>query len=64
MRMGEARALTWDNVDLERREIRIARAFSGTELTTPKSGHGRTVDMSLVLRDVLRTIRLNSPRRG
>jgi integrase len=52
--MGEARALQWDDVDLARREIRIARAISGGKVDTPKSGHGRTIDMSAQLADILR----------
>ena len=56
MRMGEALALQWDDIDCERREIRIARAFSLGELSTPKSGHGRSVDMSAQLVSVLRDL--------
>ncbi len=46
MRLGEARALQWEDLDVRGREIRVARAFSGRRLETPKSGTGRTVDMS------------------
>ena len=54
MRLGEALGLQWDDVDCSARTIRIARAFSEDgALDTPKSGHGRTVDMSQALADVL-----------
>jgi integrase len=47
MRLGEALALQWDDVDFQRREARIARARAEDgSITTPKSGHGRTVDLS------------------
>ena len=47
MRLGEALALQAEDVDLHAQTIRIARAFSEDgKLDTPKSGHGRTVDMS------------------
>ncbi len=46
MRIGEALALQWENVDFANRKIRVARAFSAGKLETPKSGHGRDVDMS------------------
>jgi integrase len=54
MRLGEALALRWEDVDGPVKTIRINRAFSedGT-LNTPKSGHGRTVDMSQSLTDIL-----------
>jgi len=52
LRLGEALALQWEDVDTAAREIRVARAFSGGELGTPKSGHGRTVDMSRQLAGV------------
>ena len=54
MRLGEALALQSEDVDCSGKTIRIARAFSedGT-LDTPKSGHGRTVDLSQSLTDTL-----------
>ena len=54
MRLGEALALQSKDLDCSGRTIRIDRAFSedGT-LDTPKSGHGRTVDLSQSLADTL-----------
>jgi integrase len=54
MRLGEALALQPEDFDYATKTIRIARAFSedGT-LDTPKSGHGRTLDMSIALADTL-----------
>ena len=54
MRLGEALALQPEDFHYSEKTIRIARAFSedGT-LDTPKSGHGRTVDMSQTLTDAL-----------
>lgn len=54
MRLGEALGLQWEDVDIPTQTIRITRAFSedGT-LDTPKSGHGRTVDMSSSLTEML-----------
>jgi len=46
MRLGEALALQWQDVDFSGREVRVARALSAGRIETPKSGHGRTVDMS------------------
>ena len=50
MRLGEVVALQWSDINYLSREIRIERAFSDHatrgEIQTPKSGHGRTVDMS------------------
>jgi integrase len=62
MRLGEALALHWDDVDFGQREIRVARAFSGGRLETPKSGHGRTVDMSQQLAKCL--LRLHIDRKA
>ena len=53
MRLGEALALQWADLDLTSRKIRVERAFSDGALNTPKSGHGRTVDISKPLADVL-----------
>jgi integrase len=46
MRLGEAQAVQWDDVDFGGKEIRVERALSAGRIETPKSGHGRTVDMS------------------
>ncbi|MDQ6732514.1 MAG: hypothetical protein M3Z35_00115 [Nitrospirota bacterium] len=34
-------------------QVRVAQAWLGGEVTTPKSGHGRTIDMSRKLAEVL-----------
>ena len=55
MRLGEGLALQPEDADYSGRTIRIVRAFSEDgALETPKSGHGRTVDLSEALVDVLR----------
>lgn len=54
IRLGEALALQPEDFDWSNRTIRITRALSqGGELDTPKSGHGRTVEMSQLLADTL-----------
>src|SRR3989442_8068098 len=62
MRLGEALALQWDEVHLAEKEIRVARALSSGRIETPKSGHGRTVDMSEQLANVL--LRLHIERKS
>jgi integrase len=53
-RVGEALALQWEDLDFHAREIRVERAITNAgDLGTPKSGHGRTVDMGTSVRDVL-----------
>ncbi len=46
LRLGEALALEWNDIDFVGRTIRVERAFSGGQIERPKSGHGRDVDMS------------------
>jgi len=46
VRIGEAIAFQWPDIDLVDREIRVERGFSARQIETPKTGHGRTVDMS------------------
>lgn len=54
MRLGEGLALQSEDLDCSTKTIRIARAFSEDgELDTPKSGHGRTVDISQSLANTL-----------
>ena len=56
MRLGEALALQWDDLELEAREIRVQRALSRGRIDTPKAGHGRTVDLSQTLARMLRLL--------
>jgi integrase len=54
MRLGEGIGVQAEDVDFSAKTIRIARAFSEDgEIGTPKSGHGRTVDLSQALADML-----------
>jgi integrase len=53
MRLGEALALQWDDVYFKGRKIRVERALSDGQIGTPKSGHGRDVDMSEQLTQAL-----------
>ncbi|MCW3040130.1 MAG: site-specific integrase [Solirubrobacterales bacterium] len=47
LRLGEARALRWADVDLEGRMIHVARAISaGVEVSTPKGGRARWVPLA------------------
>jgi integrase len=56
MRLGEALALQPEDLDATAKMLRISRAFSEDGiLDTPKSGHGRTVDMSQSLTEALVT---------
>jgi integrase len=46
VRISEVIGLEWGDVNIADREIRVARAISQGRLGTPKSGHGRVLDMS------------------
>lgn len=63
MRLGEALALKWADVDVKAGTIRIerSRALNGS-VDVPKSGHGRTVDLTPELADALRTLRTDRKR--
>lgn len=53
IRLGESRALRLDDLHLAKREIRVVQALSAGQIKMPKSGHGRTVDISHVLATTL-----------
>ena len=59
MRLGEGLALQWIDLDVITRKIRVARAFSDGVVNTPKSGHGRTVDASTPLVEVLKRLEVD-----
>lgn len=46
MRLGEAKALQWGDIDFVNRCIRVERSFSMRTIGKPKSGKGRRCDMS------------------
>ena len=56
LRIGEVIGLEWSDVDIERRRITVSRNTSRGVTDTPKSGHGRVVDMSNQLADALRRL--------
>src|SRR3990172_3016218 len=53
MRKGELRGLQWGDLDFHGRFIEVRRGFSKGDLSTPKSGKPRRVDMSDQLATVL-----------
>lgn len=57
MRIGEALALQWGDIDFHGRFISIQRNFSRGKIETPKSGKSRRVDMSRQLADVLKDLK-------
>jgi len=57
MRLGEALALQWDDIDFEGRYITIQRTFSRGKTGLPKNGKRRRIDMSKQLTQVLKDAR-------
>lgn len=53
MRLGEAVALQWDDIDWRGGFVEVRRSYSKRRLSTPKSGKGRRVDLSDQLLEVL-----------
>lgn len=46
LRMGELRALRWQDVDLVARKLVVRRSVAKNDIGTPKSGRSREVDLS------------------
>jgi integrase len=53
MRVGEAVALKWTDIDYSQKTITVSRAKARTIIDTPKSGKTRKIDMSEQLASVL-----------
>jgi integrase len=64
MRIGEAIALKWGDIDFNGRFIEIRRSFARGRVSTPKSGKIRRVDMSPQLKMTLKKHRADSKRKG
>jgi integrase len=58
LRLGEAIALQWEDLDFHGRFIEVRHTFGYGKLTAPKSEKGRRVDMSLQLTDTLKALLL------
>jgi integrase len=59
LRLGELQAITWDNIDFDKRTLRVRRSYhDGRGLSEPKTDHSnRTVDLSAPMLAVLRARR-------
>ena len=64
MRIGEALALRWGDVDFNRRFIHVQRGLSRKKIETPKGGKSRRVDMSQQLAETLAAYRIECKRKG
>ena len=54
MRIGEALALQWGDLNFKDRSIEVKRSIYRGKITTPKNGKTRLVDMSLQLAEALK----------
>ncbi len=54
MRIGEALAMQWEDVDFVGRFIEVKRSIVRGKISTPKNGKSRRVDMSLQLAETLK----------
>ncbi len=65
LRLGELRALRWRDVDFERKVVRVARAYSRTRLSSPKTEAGvRSVSLFPTAREALRGLAGRALERG
>jgi integrase len=61
LRRGEILGLEWGDVNLSRRQIIIRRNVISKYVDTPKSGHGRVLDLSAELAGALEAYRASTP---
>jgi integrase len=64
MRIGEALALQWGDIDFNGRFIQVRRSVVRGVISTPKSGKSRRVDMSLQLTEALKVHEAQSKVKG
>lgn len=64
MRIGEALALKWGDIDFNGRFIEVSQSFVRGRISTPKNGKSRSVDMSRQLTAALKAEMLNSKKKG
>jgi integrase len=64
MRIGEALAIKWGDIDYNSRFIEVERSIVRGEISTPKNGKSRRVDMSRQLAAALKDHELESKKKG
>jgi len=64
LRIGEALALKWEDIDFNGRFIDVKRSIVRGKIQTPKSGKNRRVDMSLQLTHALKKYLVESKKKG
>jgi integrase len=64
LRIGEALALKWDDIDFNGRSIEVCRGLYRNRISKPKNGKTRLVDMSLQLAKTLKAHELNCKKKG
>ncbi|MGD0915060.1 MAG: site-specific integrase [Thermodesulfobacteriota bacterium] len=64
LRIGEALALKWGDIDFNGRFIHVQRGLSRMKIQTPKSGKTRRIDMSPQLAEVLTAYKTECKKKG
>ncbi|MBW2608535.1 MAG: site-specific integrase [Deltaproteobacteria bacterium] len=64
VRIGEALAVQWGDIDFNKRFIEIKRSLVRGKISTPKNGKSRRVDMSLQLTEALKSYELVCKKKG
>jgi integrase len=64
LRIGEALALKWDDIDFNGRSIEVCRGFYRNRISKPKNGKTRLVDMRLQLTKTLKAHELSCKKKG
>ena len=64
MRIGEAMAVKWGDLDYNRRFIEVKRSYVRGKISTPKNKKSRRIDMSLQLAEALKAHEIISKKKG
>ena len=64
LRIGEAFALKWGDIDFNGRFIHVQRGLSRMKIQTPKNGKTRRVDMTPQLADTLMAYKIECKKKG
>jgi integrase len=64
MRIGEALAVKWGDIDFNGRFIHVQRGLSRMKIQTPKNGKTRRVGMSQQLAEALTAYRTECKKKG